>query len=320
MFRVSSVHAVFPDNRRHETRNAAASSANRLHPDSRTWRIAAAVRMDNGNRPWYSVGTMWDRELRIVNDAMWLAGAEALRSASDGFEVYTKPDQSPVTSADLAIDRILHTHLLDAFPEDGWLSEESPDDPGRLQKRRIWVIDPIDGTKAFIRREPEFCISVALVEDGRPVVAAILNPSSDELFAAMKGGGLLLNQESVSPDKDQEDQSPVIALSLSELRIGRFQSIEAFTTSRPMRSIAWALALAASGRIHAVATMEPENEWDVAAGALLIEEAGGTMCDGSGQDLEFNRTVPRYEGIIAAHPSCPDSVVRQLRAISRTGK
>ena len=263
---------------------------------------------------------MWDRELRILIEAMTLAGAEALRFASEGFEIHTKPDRSPVTSADLAIDRILHAHLLGTFPEDGWLSEESPDDPARLQKRRIWVIDPIDGTNAFIRREPEFCISVALVEDGRPVVAAIFNPSSDELFAAMKGGGLLLNQEPVSPEKDREDQSPVIALSLSELRIGRFQSIEASATSRPMRSIAWALALAASGRIHAVATLELENEWDVAAGALLIEEAGGTMCDGSGQALGFNRTVPRYEGIIAAHPSCPDFVVRQLRSISWTGK
>ncbi|MDH5254119.1 MAG: hypothetical protein OEW25_12400 [Nitrospira sp.] len=80
----------------------------------------------------------------------------------------------------MAINQILHAHLLEAFPEDGWLSEESPESPVRLGKRRIWVIDPIDGTNAFIKREPEFCISVALVEDGHPVVAAIFNPSSDE--------------------------------------------------------------------------------------------------------------------------------------------
>ncbi|MDH4097059.1 MAG: hypothetical protein OEU87_01980 [Nitrospira sp.] len=103
-----------------------------------------------------------------------------LEAASDGFEIHIKQDQSPVTSADLAINQILHAHLLEAFPEDGWLSEESPESPVRLGKRRIWVIDPIDGTNAFIKREPEFCISVALVEDGHPVVAAIFNPSSDE--------------------------------------------------------------------------------------------------------------------------------------------
>jgi myo-inositol-1(or 4)-monophosphatase len=100
--------------------------------------------------------------------------------------------------------------------------------------------------------------------------------------------------------------------------MGRFQSLDAFAAGRPMRSIAWALALAASGRIHGVATLEPENEWDVAAGALLIQETGGTVCDGNGQDLGFNRPVPRYEGIIAAHPSCPGPVAQQLRRLSRT--
>jgi len=263
---------------------------------------------------------MWPRELCILTEAMRLAGAEALRCASEGFEIHTKPDRSPVTSADLAIDRILHAHLLNAFPRDGWLSEESPDDPARLQKRRIWVIDPIDGTAAFIRKEPEFCISVALVEDGRPVVAAVFNPSANELFAAMKGGGLLLNHEPVPPHEDRKSQEPVIALSHWELQTGRFRSLETLAVGRPMRSIAWALALAASGRIHAVATLGSENEWDVAAGALLIQEAGGTVCDGSGQDLEFNRPVPRYEGIIAAHPSCPDPVAQQLQELSRTGK
>jgi myo-inositol-1(or 4)-monophosphatase len=262
---------------------------------------------------------MWDRELGILCEAMRLAGAEALRSASDGFEIHAKPDRSPVTSADLAIDRILHTHLLNAFPGDGWLSEESPDDPGRLQKQRVWVIDPIDGTKAFIRKEPDYCISAALVEDGRPVVATVFNPLLNELFAATKGGGLLINHKPVAPQKDRKDQAPVIALSPWELQIGRFQSLEALATGRPMRSIAWALALAASGRIHAVATLEQENEWDVAAGVLLIEEAGGTVCDGSGQNLGFNRPIPRYEGIIATHPSCPDPVARQLRSLSRVG-
>jgi myo-inositol-1(or 4)-monophosphatase len=261
---------------------------------------------------------MWDRELRILSEAMRLAGAEALRCASEEFEIYIKPDRSPVTSADLAIDRILYTHLLDAFPGDGWLSEESPDNSGRLQKRRVWVIDPIDGTKAFIEKEPEFCISAALVEDGHPVVAAVFNPSLDELFTARKGGGLLLNHKPVSFQEQKQDRQPVIAISPRELEMGRFRSLDALAAVRPMRSIAWALALAASGRIHGVATLEPENEWDVAAGTLLIQEAGGTLCDGSGQDLWFNRPDPRYEGIIAAHPSCPDPVAQQLRRLPRT--
>ncbi len=260
---------------------------------------------------------MWDHELRTLSDAIRIAGAEALRLASDGFETYTKADQSPVTSADLAVNQILQTHLLNMFPHDGWLSEESPDSPARLHKARVWVIDPIDGTKAFIRREPEFCISVALVEAGRPVVAAIFNPSTNELFSATRGGGLHLNHTPVSPHEHRADQQPVIALSLGEQQSGRFKTVEAYATSRPMRSIAWALALAASGRIHAVATFESENEWDVAAGTLLIEEAGGTMHDGSGKVLGFNRPEPRYRGIIATSRHCPDPVAQQLRSLSR---
>jgi myo-inositol-1(or 4)-monophosphatase len=259
----------------------------------------------------------WDRELRIVTEAITAAGAEALRLASQGFEIHLKPDRSPVTSADLAVNGILQDRLLELFPDDGWLSEESPDDPARLEKARVWVIDPIDGTKAFIRREPEFCISVALVERGRPVVAAIFNPSTNELFSAKQGGGLLFNDEPTSWQEHPSGRRSMIALSPWEHEIGRFTSLEAHAVGRPMRSIAWALALAASGRIHAVATFESENEWDVAAGALLIEETGGTMSDGSGQGLEFNRPDPRYCGIVATHPACPDPVRRQLRTLAR---
>jgi myo-inositol-1(or 4)-monophosphatase len=260
----------------------------------------------------------WDRELRIVTEAIRTAGAEALRLASQGFEIQIKPDRSPVTSADLAVNGILQGLLLEWFPDDGWLSEESPDDSTRLEKSRVWVVDPIDGTKAFISREPEFCISVALVERGRPVVAAVFNPSTNELFSARRGGGLLLNGEPALCQEHRTDRQPVVALSPWEHDIGRFTSLEAHAATRPMRSIAWALALAASGRIQAVATFESENEWDVAAGTLLIEETGGTMADGSGQHLEFNRPDPRYRGIVATHPACPDPVRQQLRAFSQT--
>jgi len=268
----------------------------------------------------YSAHMIWDYELRILLDAMRAAGAEAMRLSSDGFETLTKSDLSPVTSADLAVNQILQSHLLAIFPHDGWLSEESSDGPARQQKARVWVIDPIDGTKAFIMGKPEFCISAALVEEGRPVVAAIFNPSTDELFTARRGGGLRLNDKPISPEECRGNQQPVIALSPWEHDLGRFKSLEAHATSRPMRSIAWALALAASGRIHAVATFETQNEWDVAAGALLIEEAGGTMHDGSGQALGYNRPEPRYQGIIATSPRCPDPIRRQLRFLSRTAK
>jgi myo-inositol-1(or 4)-monophosphatase len=258
----------------------------------------------------------WDYELEILVDAVRTAGKEALRHAADGFETIKKQDHSPVTSADLAVNEILYARLQSAFPQDGWLSEESPDDLNRLQKRRVWVVDPIDGTKAFISGEPEFCISAALIEGGQPVVASIFNPSTDELLTATRGGGLRLNDKPLAPPAVKGSQHPIIALNPWERQIGRFTALEPSAGSRPMRSIAWTLALTATGRIEAVATLEPENEWDVAAGALLIAEAGGAISDGNGHALTFNRPEPRYRGIVATGPHCPAAVTRQLTLLT----
>lgn len=258
----------------------------------------------------------WNDELDVLSKAIRKAGAEALRFALDGFDTIQKPDQSPVTSADLAVNEILLSHLTSAFPEDGWLSEESTDRPDRLQKRRVWVVDPIDGTKAFISGEPEYCISVGLIEQGRPIVAGIFNPSTDELFTATLGGGLRLNDEPVAPPASWNGRDPVIALNQWEQQMGRFTSLEPSITKRPIRSIAWMLALTATGRIEGAVTWEPENEWDVAAGTLLIAEAGGTISDGLGQELIFNRREPRYRGIIATGPHCPEAFAQRLRLLT----
>jgi myo-inositol-1(or 4)-monophosphatase len=257
----------------------------------------------------------WTHERQILHQAIRTAGAESLKIAANGFEIHIKADQSPVTSADLAVNHILYRHLLDAFPDDGWLSEESPDSEVRLDKRRVWVIDPIDGTSAFIRREPEFCISVALIEDGRPVLAAIFNPSTDELYAAIRGEGLHLNDRPVVAQHGKPGEATTIALSPWEQQLGRFKSLEARMTGRPMRSIAWALALAASGRIEAVATWESQNEWDIAAGALLVQEGGGKVSDGAGMPLRFNQRDPRSQGMVATSHHCPLPVADQLRTL-----
>ncbi|MDF0675971.1 MAG: 3'(2'),5'-bisphosphate nucleotidase CysQ [Nitrospira sp.] len=258
----------------------------------------------------------WAYELEVLIDAIRSAGREALRFAADGFEITQKPDHSPVTSADLAVNQILLSRLRSAFPLDGWLSEESPDELERLRKTRVWVVDPIDGTKAFISGEPEFCVSVALIQGGQPVVAAIFNPSTDELFTAIRGGGLHLNDRLITPQNPRGSRQPLVALSPWECEIGRFASLVPVMSSPPIRSIAWALGLTANGRIDGAATLEPENEWDVAAGTLLIEEAGGIIYDGSGRGLTFNRPEPRFCGIIATSQHCPDALSRQLKLLT----
>lgn len=254
-----------------------------------------------------------ERELTALVAAVRKAGAKVRELVRDGFEVQTKPDRSPVTTVDLEVNRILHKMQRREFPQDGWLSEESPDDPARLYSERVWIVDPIDGTKALINRMPEFCISVALIERGEPVVAAILNPSTDELFTAIRGGGLCLNGTRVTL-LPPHDFDPLIMVSAWELRSNRWSTLAKISRCRPMYSIANALALVAAGRVQATFTIEPENEWDLAAGVLLIEESGGTISDAAGKPFVFNRPTPRLRGVIAVSSTAD----KDLRATLQT--
>ena len=238
-----------------------------------------------------------ERELTTLVEAVRKAGAKVSELVRNGFEVQTKPDRSPVTTVDLEVNRILHKMQRREFPQDGWLSEESPDDSDRLTNTRVWIVDPIDGTKALVNRMPEFCISAALVERGVPVVAAILNPSTDELFTAVRGGGLFLNgaRVTLSPPHDFD---PIMMVGAREFRSDRWSTLAETARCRPMYSIAHAPALVAAGRIQAAFTIEPEHEWDVAAGVLLIEESGGTISDAAGKPFVFNQPTPRFRGVI----------------------
>src|SRR5262245_38861293 len=227
------------------------------------------------------------------------AGAKVREMVNNGFDVKTKSDHSPVTTVDIEVNRILQDMQSREFPLDGWLSEESPDDPTRLTRPRVWIVDPIDGTKALVNRMPEFCISAALVERGVPVVAAILNPSTDELFTAVRGDGLFLNGTRITLSPTHDFTHPVIMVNAWEFRGNRWAKLADTAQCRPMYSIANALALVAAGRVQALLTIEPENEWDLAAGVLLIEESGGTISDAAGKHFAFNQPTPTFHGVIA---------------------
>ncbi|HKR80337.1 MAG TPA: 3'(2'),5'-bisphosphate nucleotidase CysQ [Nitrospira sp.] len=241
---------------------------------------------------------MMERELSHLTSAIRVAGERAKDLALKGFEVKTKKDRSPVTTADLEVNRILREMQETHFPGDGWLSEESPDDPARLSKDRVWIVDPIDGTKAYVNKLPEYCISVALAEAGRPVLGAVFNPSTDELFTAVVGGGLRVNGRDVTPAASISERSEIM-VSPWEYRGGRWADLDGTIQCRPMLSIAHALALVAAGRVQATLTIEPENEWDLAAGVLLVQESGGTVADAEGRPFTFNQAIPRFRGVIA---------------------
>lgn len=241
-----------------------------------------------------------EHELATLSDAMTRAGREALRLAVEGFETYTKPDKSPVTSADLAVNRIFRDSLSAAFPDDGWLSEETPDSLERLDKKRVWIVDPIDGTRAFARGAPEFSLSVALVENGLPVVSAVFNPATGEFFSAIRGQGLRINR---IPDASRppflSPERPIALVNPWELQAGHFKALEPHLRCRRIGSIAYALALVASGQADAAVTLDGGNEWDIAAGALLIEASGGRITTLSGHPFSFNQSNTRLQGTLA---------------------
>ncbi len=239
-----------------------------------------------------------ERELVHLTRAIREAGQRAVDLARKGFEVQIKKDRSPVTTADLEVNRVIREMQLTHFPDDGWLSEESPDDSVRLGKTRVWIVDPIDGTKAYVNKLPEYCISVGLVEAGMPVLGAIFNPSTDELFTASLGQGLRLNGQPMNPETPAEKRSHVL-VSPWEYRGGRWAGLDGTIQCRPMLSIAHAMALVAAGRVQATLTIEPENEWDLAAGVLLVQESGGTVADAEGRPFAFNQATPRFRGVIA---------------------
>ncbi len=260
-----------------------------------------------------------ERELYLLVEAVREAGARVLELARIGFDVQTKNDRSPVTTADLEVNRILHAMQQKHFPEDGWLSEESPDDPARLERTRVWIVDPIDGTRAFIKKLPEFCISAALVEKGRPLAAAIFNPSTDELFSAVRGRGLQVNGKPVA--RSTKTDPPLVMVSPGELRGGRWNELGQRIRTGVFHSIAHALTLVATARAQATVTAEKENEWDLAAGVLLIEEAGGIVEDADHHPLTFNRPVPQFTGLLALAGATEPHLQPLLRShVARAGK
>ncbi len=223
-----------------------------------------------------------------------------------------KPGHGPVTEADLQVDAFLR----DFLPRDGegWLSEETADDHVRLKANRVWIVDPIDGTKEFVRGRPEWCVSVGLVEDGRAVAGGILNPETDELVLGSLETGVTLNGESVAMRECSELEGAVVLGSRSEIKHGLWDGLETHgLIIEPMGSVAWKMARTAAGKADATWTLKPKNEWDVAAGVALIEAAGGCCFFPDGSPLAFNRPDPLLRGLVGCASGLRAPLVELLR-------
>ncbi len=247
------------------------------------------------------------QDLEVLKDYVQQAGQAIFQMAEKGFDTAYKENRDPVTTADLEADRILKKGLLKYFSQAGWLSEETRDEPMRLGKKQVWIVDPIDGTKEFVSGIPEYSVSVALVENGFPVLATVYNPATEELFSAAKDKGAWLNGEPINA-RHPMGVRPVLLASRSEIKRDEFKPFEPFAEIRPCGSIAYKLALVAGGFVDATFSLGPKNEWDIAAGVLLVAEAGGEVSDITGKSFLFNQRSTLVDGIVGATKSAIDPV------------
>ena len=241
------------------------------------------------------------------------AGALALTYFREGAKIWQKDGHAgPVTEADLAVDALLRERLLALLPGAAWLSEESEDDPARLDAARLWIVDPIDGTRAFVRDEPYFAISVALVEDGATVLGAVFAPALGEMFEARAGHGARLNGTAihVGAKADIAGIRLIAYRDLIESRRWRTPWPEVETAM--FNSIAYRLALVAAGRYDACLTLSPKSDWDLAAADLILKEAGGIATARAAAPFLYNLPEIRHPNVIAANPALHKALIDKL--------
>ena len=246
---------------------------------------------------------MRDHALRIAVDAAREAGAAIRGLYKDRTIVKEKGEDNPLTEADLAADAILSDRLRGAFPDYGWLSEESVDDPARLAAESAWIVDPLDGTKEFTLGIPEFVVSIGLVVAGRPVLGVLYNPIREELFAGIVGEGATVNGAPCRVSDHAGLQGARIVCSRTEAKKGWFDKYLDRISLVPTGSVAYKFGLVAAGQAEATFTPQPRNEWDICGGVAVVLAAGGRATTRSGAAYVFNRANPLVEGVCATNGS-----------------
>ncbi len=245
--------------------------------------------------------------LEAVSAIVREAGRIAAGRCGTGFERWEKSPGNPVCDVDLEVDAFLHARLAALDPEAGWLSEETLDSSDRMERRRLWVVDPIDGTRDYLRERPGWCVSVALVEERTPLIGVLDAPARGEHWTGERGRGAWRNGERLRVSG---------RLALAGARVPADQLPERdrdlVAVDRP-NSIALRIALVAAGEADLVATLRWGFEWDIAAAALIAAEAGATVTGALGQPLAFNSASGEAFGVLAATPAIHAEAVERLR-------
>jgi myo-inositol-1(or 4)-monophosphatase len=255
-------------------------------------------------------------DLALILEAAQAAGRLALKMREGGLSIRLKTGDSPVTDADLAADALLTKRLRDARPDYGWLSEETADDLVRLQARRLFLVDPIDGTSAFARAEPWWSVAVAVVEDGVPVCGVVYAAELGETYAASLGEGATLNG------------SPIRASGVCDLAgcsiVGDPRMFQRREWPEPWpdvdiewrSSTAYRMCLVASGATDAALAFTAKHEWDLAAADLIAREAGAFVGDHLGRPFSYNRPQPVQPSLVCTAPALAPLILDRVRHIA----
>lgn len=257
----------------------------------------------------------WNADLDLIRDAARQAGEIALGFFGQSPEVFWKNgDQSPVSAADFAANDRLHSVLLSARPDYGWLSEETDDSQARLSAQTVFVVDPIDGTRGFINGDERWCISVAVVHCGTPVAGVLFAPALREEFCAAATGPAWKNGVAITVADHRPDD--VLNVAASEEMIGKFepQYRKGLHRIRHVPSLAYRLAMVADGRIDGTLVARNSHDWDLAAADLILERAGGKLVDRQGARLVYNRETVKHGTLFAGAQSVIKSLLQQGRS------
>ncbi len=250
-------------------------------------------------------------DLPLLESAVREAGSMALAMLKQGLTVWHKPDGSVLTDGDLVIDEFLKSTLIKARPDYAWLSEESPDDLVRLTGKRIWIVDPIDGTRSYSKGGSSWNIGASLVENGRPLLSCVYHPQLGRFYSAALGQGATLNGEKLVLAEQQESLKGLRIMGSKSLtsKCERYGTITVAAGDMPLLA---RFAMLASGELDATVSVGPKNDWDLAPGELLVTEAGGIVTDLRGNLFKYNQPSRQQPGLVAAAPSRHKALVKSL--------
>ena len=254
-------------------------------------------------------------DLNLAITAAKKAGDLILNYFKSDYEIKDKGFNNPVTTADHEADQCIKEILMGNRPDYGWLSEETVDSFKRLEKKKVWIVDPLDGTKEFIEGVANFVVSIGLVQEGYPIIGVLYNPITKELFTAAKNEGAYLNGISIKCSLKESLSDMSLLISRSELRKGLWSPYKKkFFKLKPIGSVAYKLGLTAANKADLFASLRPKNEWDICAGNCIINEAGGKLIDLNGKRVIFNReTTLIHPGLIAGEKSAVDKILKILK-------